>query len=876
MTKFTYAPDGQQATLVAVNGRTSDQTTTYTYGTTLADSWIATSLLLRYVDYPDSTGGSDRVARTYNRLGQRTTITDQRGCVHSLLYDLLGRFTNDCVTTLGTGVDGTVRRLTAAYEVRGLTTKLTSYDNPTVGSGSIVNDVGLTYNSFGQLISDTQSHSGAVVPGTTPLVQYAYANGSSNTIRPTTLTYPNGRAITVGYGTTGGINDSITRVDGLIDGSTTLVNYAYLGLSVPVQTMYTQPSIQYTLLGSSTGTSPAGDIYWGLDQFGRIIDSRWFNTGTSADVDRIKYGYDRASNRIWRQNPVATAAGAQFDELYTNDGLQRLKDMQRGTLNSTNTGITVPTFEQCWTLDPTGNWLGFHEATLGGWPLDQSRTANTVNEITGITNTTGGSWATPTYDAAGNMTTIPRVSVPVGPLNWATLTSTDWSNLTTDQWSSMDVGPSSSGTGNAFTATYDAWNRLITIADASTGQTVQQNQYDARTFRTVILSYTAGVLLETRHSYFSSEWRCIEERVGTATTAERQFVWGVRYIDDLILRDRGTERMYTLQDTNWNVTSIAASSGAIQERYAYSAYGTPNFLTSTFGVSVVTSFNWETLFCGYRYDGSVHLFQVRFRAYNAWLGCWCKRDPIGYVDGASLYEYARSIPLNAVDAMGLEVYICFRAFQDQDNKPYFRKNSRITGCPIAHVFLSVVDESGKTTTYSFHPDEFTATPNKRRRGRVWKNDPRDVRCSAGVGGDYECFEISKLKGQERRFLADVEKSISEVGVGREEGAGIPKTEQTESHKDPAPGCSMDYWVLGQNCAWWSTTTLVDVGQISPRDIGAERFRERKTGNPWNNGYGVYSFADPQGEGGMNGKPNTPRTFLTQPGCFKSDITGPIK
>ena len=599
-------------------------------------------------------------------------------------------------------------------------------------------------------------------------------------------------------------------------------------------------------------------------------------TGTSADVDRIKYGYDRASNRIWRQNPVATAAGAQFDEFYTNDGLQRLKDMQRGTLNSTNTAITVPTFEQCWTLDPTGNWLGFHEATLGGWPLDQSRTANTVNEITGITNTTGGSWATPTYDAAGNMTTIPRVSAPVGPLNWATLTSTDWSNLTTDQWSSMDVGPSSSGTGNAFTATYDAWNRLITIADASTGQTVQQNQYDARTFRTVILSYTAGVLLETRHSYFSSEWRCIEERVGTATTAERQFVWGVRYIDDLILRDRGTERMYTLQDTNWNVTSIAASSGAIQERYAYSAYGTPNFLTSTFGVSVVTSFNWETLFCGYRYDGSVHLFQVRFRAYNAWLGCWCKRDPIGYVDGASLYEYARSIPLNAVDAMGLEVYICFRAFQDQDNKPYFRKNSRITGCPIAHVFLSVVDESGKTTTYSFHPDEFTATPNKRRRGRVWKNDPRDVRCSAGVGGDYECFEISKLKGQERRFLADVEKSISEVGVGREEGAGIPKTEQTESHKDPAPGCSMDYWVLGQNCAWWSTTTLVDVGQISPRDIGAERFRERKTGNPWNNGYGVYSFADPQGEGGMNGKPNTPRTFLTQPGCFKSDITGPIK
>ena len=161
-----------------------------------------------------------------------------------------------------------------------------------------MNDVALLYKSFGQLTSDSQSHSGSVVPGTTPKVQYAYANGSANMIRPT-LTYPNGRAITVSYGTAGGISDSASRVDNLTDGATTLVNYAYLGLGTAVQTTYPQPGIQYTLLGSSGGTSPAGDIYWGLDLFGRIIDSRWYNTGTSADVDRIKYGYDRASNRIW-------------------------------------------------------------------------------------------------------------------------------------------------------------------------------------------------------------------------------------------------------------------------------------------------------------------------------------------------------------------------------------------------------------------------------------------------------------------------------------------------------------------------------------------------------------------------------------------------
>lgn len=95
VTQFTYTADGQLSTLVAVNSRTTNQTTTYSYGTTLSDSDVATSNLLRFVNHPDSAGGSDRVAYTYNRQGQRISITDQRGCVHSCDYDGLGRMTHD-------------------------------------------------------------------------------------------------------------------------------------------------------------------------------------------------------------------------------------------------------------------------------------------------------------------------------------------------------------------------------------------------------------------------------------------------------------------------------------------------------------------------------------------------------------------------------------------------------------------------------------------------------------------------------------------------------------------------------------------------------------------------------------------------------------
>jgi len=38
------------------------------------------------------------------------TITDQHGTVRTMYYDKLGRLTNDCVSTNGTGTDVTVKQ----------------------------------------------------------------------------------------------------------------------------------------------------------------------------------------------------------------------------------------------------------------------------------------------------------------------------------------------------------------------------------------------------------------------------------------------------------------------------------------------------------------------------------------------------------------------------------------------------------------------------------------------------------------------------------------------------------------------------------------------------------------------------------------------
>ena len=641
-TEWSYTADDQVATLTAVNSATGDQTTTYNYGTTLTTSHIARNDLLASVVYPDSS--SDNIAYLYNRQGQARQLTDQNRTVHAYSFDLLGRLTQDAVTTLGSGVDGTVRRIGRSYDVRGMLQNVTSYNSATIGSGAVVNDMQRVYNTFDQATAEYQEHSGAVNTSTSVKVQYAYADGSANTIRPTSVTYPNGRVLNYDYSSSGGIDDALSRIAGLIDddGATHLADYTRLGLGAIVQLDYAEPQIAWSLINDA-----GADPYTGLDQFNRVVDNRWYSTASSpssssgssfsgsssTDLDRIQHGYDRAGNRLWRKNTVAGAAGAYLDELYSYDGMYRLGKMQRGELNGSNDDIASGTldFAQAWGLDATGNLKAFLEDDTGSgsWSLNQSRTANEVNEITGVT---GGGWTIPAYDAAGNMTTMPQPAAPT----------------------------------SSYTAVYDAWNRLISLSDGST--TVGQYTYDgANRLTTKLVSGT------TRHFYYSAAWQVLEERFGTSSTADRQFVWGLRYIDDLVLRDRGTERFYGLQDPNWNLSAIADSSGIIQERYCYEAYGAAMFLTSAFGDRLSSSYDWEMLFAAYYSNAESDLALARNRSFSPRICTWLSRDPLGFSSTSAvakrsphptqlsqnagwelnLYRYCANGPVNLTDANGL-------------------------------------------------------------------------------------------------------------------------------------------------------------------------------------------------------------------------------
>jgi RHS repeat-associated protein len=258
----------------------------------------------------------------------------------------------------------------------------------------------------------------------------------------------------------------------------------------------------------------------------------------------------------------------------------------------------------------------------------------TGSEISNIAETAGPSWVTPAYSRAGNMTTMPQPADPT----------------------------------QSYAATYDAWNRLVKIADGS--DTVAEYQYDGANRRIVQKSYTGGVLDETRHLYYTepSLWQVLEERAGTSPNsadAERQFVWGMRYIDDLVLRDRDTddngsldERLYALQDANWNVAAILDDATEIQERYAYTLYGTRLTLGPNYALLPATSFVWSVGYAGYIYLNEVHLYLVRYRFLTPLLGTWTQRDPLGAITAnglpiLNLTSYVGCRPTLYVDPAGL-------------------------------------------------------------------------------------------------------------------------------------------------------------------------------------------------------------------------------
>jgi RHS repeat-associated protein len=602
-TDYSYDGSNHVITLTAELPGGGEQQTKFNYGvTTTGGSGITSNDVLASVDHPDPSTGtassSQRDLYTVDALGEVVTYQDRDGNVHTYTLDVLGRETSDAITTLGTGVDGTVRRIDTAYDTQGNAFLFTSYDS--ASGGTALNQVENIYNGLDQLTAQWQEHSGTVT-GSSLEVQYAYVEMSSgaNNSRLTSVTYPNGKVLTYNYAS--GVDSDISRLTSLSDSTGTLEGYAYLGLNTVVLRSHSQPGVDLTYIkqtGEASGD--AGDKYIGLDRFDRVVDQRWIKTSTGVATDRFQYLYDRDGNRLYKNNLVNSA----FSELYhTNgangyDNLNQIQAFAQGTLSASVSGgpldtVATASASQSWSLDVMGN---FASQTTNGTAV--SRTHNKQNEITAV-----GS-ATLTYDANGSMTTDEQ----------------------------------------GRTLKYDAWNRLVQIKDSS-GTTLATYTYDALGRRITITASST-----TTDLYYSAAWQVLEERASGSWTA--QYVWSPVYIDALILRDRPTERYWVQQDANWNVTAIVNTSGAVVERYVYYPYGGVALYDASWNLESSNTHAWTYLFQSGRYDW-ISEYSFRHRDFDAALGRWVESDPLGFAAGdTNLYRGEVNAPVNRIDPLG--------------------------------------------------------------------------------------------------------------------------------------------------------------------------------------------------------------------------------
>jgi len=184
--------------------------------------------------------------------------------------------------------------------------------------------------------------------------------------------------------------------------------------------------------------------------------------------------------------------------------------------------------------------------------------------------------------------------------------------------------------GAGRTYAWDASNRLVKITQTSG---VTEFVYDGGSRR--VQEKFNGTLVK-QWVWCGGPQPC-EERDATNTVTKRFYGQG---------QLNGTTALFYAKDHLGSVREMTDTSGALRARYDYDPYGR---ITKVSG-DLEADFG----FTGFYRHQTTSLNLTVYRAYDADLGRWLSRDPIGEDGGVNLYGYVGNSPVNYKDPDGLE------------------------------------------------------------------------------------------------------------------------------------------------------------------------------------------------------------------------------
>ncbi len=307
-------------------------------------------------------------------------------------------------------------------------------------------------------------------------------------------------------------------------------------------------------------------------------------------LKRYRYAYDAAGNRTTEQVDDVAAA-ATYDTLDALTGLQPGGALAfRGTLSEPATVIVQG---KAATVEATNAFHAQAQAGSGATNVVVSATDPSGNTRTNTYQvSTTGAATTLSYDANGNLT--------------------------------------SDGTR---TFEWDGANRLTAVA---LGAHRSEFGYDGWGHRVRIVEKDSGAMTSDRRFLWCGTTLCEERDAAGTGVARRFFAEG--------MEDGGMPFFYAM-DHLGNVRELTDASGSVRARYDYDPYGRATKLSGDKD-SVFT-------YAGLMNHSPTGLLLATFRGYDAGLGRWISRDPIGLAGGPNAYAYAGGAPLDAIDPLGL-------------------------------------------------------------------------------------------------------------------------------------------------------------------------------------------------------------------------------
>jgi RHS repeat-associated protein len=215
---------------------------------------------------------------------------------------------------------------------------------------------------------------------------------------------------------------------------------------------------------------------------------------------------------------------------------------------------------------------------------------------------TGGSYA---YDFAGNVTRIERDGRPTLDLTW------------------------------------NSQYQLVSVA--TNGVFAEGYAYDALS-RRVSTTTLEGT---TRHVY-DDNWQVIAD-INEDGSVVASYTWGDG-IDRLLAVTIGGVTYYALTDIQGTVWGYVDSQNNVVARFMYDAWG--NVLSEEIDPSAAALASLRYRFQGREWSAATGLINFRMRWYDAEMGRWLSKDPIGLSGGLNLYAFCENNVLIVTDPQG--------------------------------------------------------------------------------------------------------------------------------------------------------------------------------------------------------------------------------